>query len=69
MPEDKPFRILVICAGNQARSQMAHGWLRHLGGPLVEVEAQAPIRKGYTRWQCALWPRAVSTSLATRQTT
>ena len=34
-----PFRILVICTGNRARSQMAHGWLLHLGGGHIEVRS------------------------------
>ena len=46
MPEDKLFRILVICTGNRARSQMAHGWLRHLGGSRVEVESAGTQPKG-----------------------
>ena len=41
-----PFRILVICTGNRARSQMAHGWLRHLGGERVEVESAGTAPKG-----------------------
>ena len=34
-----PFRMLVICTGNRARSQMAHGWLRQLGGDRVVVRS------------------------------
>ena len=41
----KPFRILVICTGNRARSQMAHGWLRHLGGAAVVVESAGTVPK------------------------
>ena len=41
-----PFRILVICTGNRARSQMAHGWLRHVGGERVEVKSAGTAPKG-----------------------
>ena len=41
-----PLRILVICTGNRVRSQMAHGWLRHLGGERVEVESAGTVPKG-----------------------
>ena len=44
--DEKPVRILVICTGNRARSQMAHGWLRHLGGPAVEVDSAGTDPKG-----------------------
>lgn len=46
MPHSHPFRILVLCTGNRARSQMAHGWLRHLGGERVGVESAGTAPKG-----------------------
>ncbi len=41
-----PFRILVICTGNRARSQMAHGWLRQLGGHAVQVASAGAQPRG-----------------------
>ena len=43
---DRPFRLLVICTGNRARSQMAHGWLAHLGGDRVTVASAGTVPKG-----------------------
>ncbi len=38
--------MLVIRTGNRARSQMAQGWLRHLGGTRVEVDSAGTEPKG-----------------------
>jgi arsenate reductase len=32
-------RVLFVCTGNSCRSQMAEGWLRHLGDGRVEVDS------------------------------
>ena len=32
-------RVLVICTGNAARSQMAEAWIRHVAGERVEVHS------------------------------
>ena len=44
-----PIYILVICTGNRARSQMAHGWLTHLGGERVHVDSAGVEPKGVHR--------------------
>lgn len=36
----------MICTGNRARSQMAHGWLAHLGGDRVTVASAGTVPKG-----------------------
>ncbi len=41
-----PLRVLVVCTGNRARSQMAQGWLRLLGGSRVQVESAGTDPKG-----------------------
>ncbi len=38
-PMPDPKRILVLCTANSARSQMAEGWFRQLGGARVAVES------------------------------
>lgn len=42
----QPYRILVICTGNRARSQMAHGWFCQLGGTRVTVDSAGTEPKG-----------------------
>ena len=45
MPTPNPLRILVLCTGNRARSQMAHGWLLHLGGGRVSADSAGTAPK------------------------
>ncbi len=36
-------RVLILCTGNSARSQMAEGLLRHMAGEKFEVESAGTI--------------------------
>ena len=46
IPHSNPYRILILCTGSRARSQMAHGWLRRLGGERVKVESAGTAARG-----------------------
>ena len=50
-----PLRVLILCTGNSARSQMAEGLLRHFAGGAVDVESAG------TRPQPAVHPLAIAT--------
>lgn len=39
-------RVLFVCTGNSARSQMAEAWARHLGGEWLEANSAGTAPKG-----------------------
>jgi arsenate reductase len=41
-------RVLILCTGNSARSQIAEGLLRHIAGETVEVES-AGVEPSFVR--------------------
>jgi len=56
-------RVLILCTGNSARSQMAEGILRHNGGDAFEVES-AGMRPGNVRPEAiqAMWEIGIDIS-------
>ncbi len=49
--EKQKKRVLFLCAGNSARSQMAEGYMRHLRGSEFEVFSAGTEPKGILPWQ------------------
>jgi len=46
-------KVLFLCTGNSCRSQMAEGWLKHLGGDEFEVYSAGIVAHGQN-------PRAIT---------
>ncbi|MEE9403704.1 MAG: arsenate reductase ArsC [Algisphaera sp.] len=51
-------RYLVLCTANRCRSQMAHGWLQHLGGDAVVVKSAGTKPGGVHRLSVAVMAEA-----------
>ena len=62
-------RVLFLCTRNSARSQMAEGMLRHLGGDAVQAYSAGDDPGASIPTPCAPWPRWTSTSAASAPST
>ena len=56
-------RVLILCTGNSARSQMAEGLLRHMGGDGFEVES-AGVEPSHVRPQAVEAMREVGIDIS-----
>jgi arsenate reductase len=56
-------RVLILCTGNSARSQMAEGLLRHMAGDRFEVES-AGVEPSHVRPQAVEAMREVGIDLS-----
>jgi len=50
----QPFRLLFVCTGNSARSQMAEGLANHLGNGRVEAHSAGTMPFGVSRHAIAV---------------
>jgi arsenate reductase len=68
---DQPIRVLFVCTGNSARSQIGQAPLAHLGGPDFAVESAGTEPKGVNPYALRVlaevgidWSEATSKPLA-----
>jgi arsenate reductase len=59
-------RVLILCTGNSARSQMAEGLLRHDGGAKFEVES-AGVEPSHVRPQAIEAMREIDMDISTHR--